>query len=598
MCGIAGVLSTEPEAKNLAPALAGMHRAIAHRGPDDQGAWTSSDCRATFAHTRLSIIDLSPAGHQPMSTPDGRYTITFNGEIYNFLELRRELEERGARFATRSDTEVILQAYAVKGPACFADLRGMFALAIWDATERTAIVARDRFGIKPFYYHAGARRLVFASEVKALIASGLVSRHVDADAMYGYFRSGTVPEPGTLLRDVRCLEAGHVGTWRDGSFSSRPYWTLRFGATPAGGDAAAVTRAALLDSVSHHFVSDTPVGLFLSGGIDSTAIAALAAASGQRDLHTFSIAFPGMPDDEGALARRTAAHFGTTHAEWAIDAATGKALFERFLTVADQPSIDGLNVYAVAKFARERGLKVVLSGLGGDELFGGYKSFDAVPALAAWRRRLDYAGPLAPMVGRALERFAPQPRARRLGDWLNQPPGLAAAYETFRGIFTRAEAKTLVERYAGETPSASPAPPAPVDPTDRDAVSRLEMTRYMKNQPLRDADTMSMAWGLELRVPFLDGPLVDTLTDLPASERLRPGKRLLLEAVPEIPEWITSQPKRGFLFPIDRWLDGEWRDTFDEVSRRSPVAAGTWYRAWCVFMLDRWLDRLQRSTHA
>jgi asparagine synthase (glutamine-hydrolysing) len=529
-----------------------------------------------------------------MTTPDGRFTITFNGEIYNFAELRKDLEQRGARFSTRSDTEVILQAYAAGGPACFANLRGMFALAIWDAAERTAIVARDRFGIKPFYFHASSGRLVFASEVKALTASGLVPHQFDPDAMYGYFRTGSVPEPRTLLRDVRCLEAGHYATWKNGSLTSQPYWTLRFGADPVR-DAATLTRTALLDSVSHHFVSDTPVGLFLSGGLDSTALAALSTLSGQRDLRTFSIAFPGVPDDEGELARRTAAHFKTTHAEWAIDATAARSLFAGFLAAADQPTIDGLNVYAVSKFARESGLKVVLSGLGGDELFGGYKSFTAVPELVEWRKVLRLATPLCRVAGRALDELAPSPRAKRVGDWLDQPPSLTAAYEMFRGIFTRREARTLVEHYAGDAPAASPAPAtSPADATPRDAVSRLELTRYMKNQLLRDADTMSMAWGLELRVPFLDGPLVDAVTALPARTRLRPGKRLLLDAVPEIPTWIRTQPKRGFLFPMQQWMDGEWRDLFDDVSRRSPVTTATWYRAWCLFMLDRWRDRLER----
>jgi asparagine synthase (glutamine-hydrolysing) len=440
-------------------------------------------------------------------------------------------------------------------------------------------------------YHLNADRLTFASEVRALLASGLVPKAIDPDGLYGYFRTGTVPEPRTLVKDVCCLAAGHYAVWKDGVLTPRRYWDLRFAESgTAAADYVATARAAMLDSVAHHFVSDRPVGIFLSGGVDSTALVALATRIGQRDLHTFSLAFPGLPNDESAIARRTAAHFGTTHAEWAVDAGTGRQLFNDFLAAADQPSIDGLNTFAVSKFASQRGMKVVLSGLGGDELFAGYRSFDEVPAMSAWNARLSHTGPLRVAAGRALERHASDPRWRRVGDLLQQDPSLANAYAAFRGVFTRSEAARLVEAYAGAAPSAAgeERDRSADDPSPRDAISRLEMTRYMRNQPLRDSDTMSMAWGLELRVPFLDGPLVDTLAGIPAGVRLQPRKRLLLQAVPEVPEWVASQPKRGFMFPFQEWLTGEWRDLFAPIDRTCPVPTETWYRKWCVFVFDRW----------
>jgi asparagine synthase (glutamine-hydrolysing) len=598
MCGIAGVLTATGEAPRFAPSLDAMRVALRHRGPDDEGAWCAASGSAAFVHTRLAILDLTAAGHQPMSSADGRLTITFNGEILNFRELRRSLEQRGATFQTRSDTEVVLRAYEADGPGCVEQFRGMFAFALWDAREHTCLMARDRFGIKPLYYHADAARLVFASEVRALVASGLVPRELNPDSAYEYFRTGTVPEPDTLLRGVSCLGAGQYATWRDGALTTRTYWSLRFEArTPAYPAAVAQTRSALLDSIDHHFVSDTPVGIFLSGGVDSSALVALAATSGQRDVRTFALTFPGSPFDEGAAARRTAAHFGTCHSEWAMDGRTAQDLFTQCLEASDQPSIDGLNTFAVSKFARDSGIKVVLSGLGGDELFGGYKSFEQVPRMASWNRGLSYTGPLRTTVGKGLERMAWSPRWRRVGDLLSQPPALSAAYATFRGIYTRAEARTLAERYTGARPSVAPATDenAGHDPTDQDAMSRLELTRYMRNQPLRDSDTMSMAWGLELRVPFLDPVVVSTLSGIPAAQRLRPHKRLLLDAVPEIPDWVANQPKRGFMFPFQQWLDGEWRDIFAEIDRTSPVPTETWYRKWCVFVLDRWIDGLNRS---
>ena len=595
MCGIAGVLTTGAASPLLDTSVETMRRAVKHRGPDDDGMWRSPDGHAIFAHTRLAILDLTAAGHQPMSTPDGRYTISFNGEILNFLELRRSLEQRGIRFHTRCDTEVILRAYETDGPACIASLRGMFAFALWDERERTCLLARDRFGIKPLYFHDAGGRLTFASEVKALMASGLVPSKLDPDGLFGYFLTGTVPEPCTLVRDVKCLEAGTYAIWKNGALTSHKYWELSFDDTPDDGDPVVRARAALLDSVEHHFISDAPVGVFLSGGLDSTALVALASKNRQRDLHTFSLAFPGWVDDEGGIAKRTAAHFGTRHTEWPIDAMTAMELFRGFLRASDQPTIDGLNTFAISKLAREHGMKVVLSGLGGDELFAGYKSFDDVPRLSALNRGLSYTGPLRTAVGEGLQRIAGDPRWRRLGDVLTQPPDLANAYTTFRGIFTRAEAEALVRSYVPDVPRRLCHPDddtAGSDPTPRDAISRLELTRYMRNQPLRDSDTMSMAWGLELRVPFLDGPLVDALSRIPASVRLQPGKRFLLQAVPEVPDWVTSQPKRGFMFPFERWLGDEWRDTFAAVERNSPVPAETWYRKWCLFMMRQWADNL------
>ncbi|MEO8681467.1 MAG: asparagine synthase (glutamine-hydrolyzing) [Vicinamibacterales bacterium] len=595
MCGIAGVLTTDAGRLDLRPELDAMQRALRHRGPDDAGQWQSPGGLAGFAHTRLSIIDLGPGARQPMRSPDHRFAVVFNGEIYNFRELRRTLEQQGAAFRSGSDTEVILRAYEAYGEACVERFRGMFAFALWDEQEQTCLLARDRFGIKPLYYHADGGPLVFASEVRALLASPLVPRDLDARAVYQYFRTGSVPEPRTLLRKVRCLEAGHVGLWRLGRLQTKKYWSLQFAPAPVPvAEAVASTRAALLDSVEHHFVSDVPVGIFLSGGIDSTALLALARATGRTNVHTFSMSLPGSANDEGLTARRTAAHFGSRHEEYPVDAASGKSLFASFLRAADQPSIDGLNTFAVAGFARERGLKVALSGIGADEIFGGYRSFQDVPRLARWDGWLSGSGPARRHLGRLLERAAIGPRWRRIGDMLGQQPGLTTAYDTFRGIFTRAEARALAARYAGNADEDADDghDDGPPDLAPEDTVSRLELTRYVRNQLLRESDVMSMAWGLEVRTPFLDRGLIDAVSVMPAAVRLRPGKQLLLDAVPEIPAWVVQQPKRCFQFPFDQWLDGEWRDVFAQVERGCPVPTDTWYRKWSVFMLERWVERV------
>jgi len=590
MCGIAGVLSHDGGLQAAAP-LAAMQRAMAHRGPDGHGSWASPDGHASLGHARLAVLDLSSAGQQPMTVDGGRLAITFNGAIYNFRELRHRFEQRGMAFATGSDTEVILRAYDVYGDACVDHLRGMFAFALWDEQSRRCLLARDRLGIKPLYYALSPRRLVFGSETRTVVASGLVPPDLDAQAAFDYFRTGSVAEPRTLHAAVRCLAPGHVAVWQDGQFTVRRYWQLQFDEATAGDDGVAATRAVLIDAVQHHFVSDVPVGVFLSGGIDSTALLALAAKAGHPNLQAFTMALPGTPGDESGLAARTARHYGVPHAVHNVNAEGAHQLLQDTMRAMDQPSIDGMNTLAIAQFARRQGMKVMLSGLGADELFGGYPSWRGVPRLASWHRRLAAVGPVQAMAARVLAR-ASDPRSRRLGDLLASRPGFTAAYQAYRGIFTRTEARQLTQHYVGSVPAADQdASESKDDASPGDTVSRLEFTRYLRNQLLRDSDVMSMACGVELRLPYLDPLVVDTVTRIGTPKRLAPGKALLIKAVPEIPSWVVDQPKRGFMFPIDNWLQGAWRGTFTAVERRCPVPTQTWYRKWCVYALEEWMTR-------
>jgi len=593
MCGIAGYVRRET-GPDLRAAVAVMHRAIDHRGPDDRGAWQSPTGRAVYVHTRLSILDPSPAGHQPMSIDEGRYTITYNGEIYNFAALRESLIAAGVTFRSHTDTEVLLRLYQSEGPSFVKRLRGMFAFAIWDERERTCFLARDPFGIKPLFYHEANGVLSFASEVRALLESGLVPATLNAQALYEYFRSGSVPQPLTLIRGVRALEPGHHLTWRDGRGTLRRYWQVEFPDVAGGDDPAGLTRAALIDSVKHHFVSDVPVGIFLSGGMDSTAIVALSRATQAGEIRTFSLTFPGSALDEGPEARRTADLFGTTHHEWAVDARSARALFTDFLAAADQPSIDGFNTFTVSRLAHLHDTKVVLSGLGGDEMFGGYPSFRGVPRLARLGRQVRLGGGLATAAVWAAGEIGGA-RLRRITDLISDAPSLQRAYEVFRGIYTSREALTLTEHYVGgrEAVVEQIGGGAHGDPTPEDTVSRLELTRYLRNQLLRDTDMMSMAWGVELRVPFLDSQLFDTLARVPARQRLAAGKALLLRAVPEIPSWVANRPKRGFLFPIQQWIEGEWAADFAHLDRRPLVKTETWYRKWSVLAFEDWSRRLE-----
>ena len=589
MCGIAGIMCSG-SGGDMRVSLARMHAAIGHRGPDDRGAWQSRHGDAGFVHTRLSVIDPSPAGHQPMPLGD-RFTIVYNGEIYNFAELRSALVASGVTFRSNSDTEVILRLYEAHGPACVERLRGMFAFAIWDEHERACFIARDRFGIKPVYYRDFGGVLTFASEVRALLAGG-VAADVDATAAYHYFRSGSVPEPLTLIRGVRALEAGHHMTWRDGSVTIRKYWEVCFPDSGPADDAAAITREALIDSVRHHFVSDVPVGVFLSGGMDSTAIVALASDRRGSGLHTFSLAFPGSDLDEGDQARRIAAHFKTDHHEWAVDGATAAALFEEFLAAADQPSIDGFNTFIAARLARRHDTKVVLSGLGGDELFGGYPSFRDVPRLARLGHLARLGGPLSTAAVRVAGELGGS-RLRRLNDLISSPIDLANTYAVFRGIYSSEEASALTTHYVGRhVANGEEASSHISDPTPEDSISRLELTRYMRNQLLRDADVLSMASGVELRLPFIDSALFDAVSRVPAQQRLERGKALLYRAVPEIPDWVARRPKRGFTLPFEQWLARDWAQPLTHIDAPPTVTIDTWYRRWAVLAFERWLKRL------
>ena len=593
MCGIAGILSPGPAPAEGRRALRSMQARLRHRGPDGEGEWVSPCGAAAFAHTRLAVFDRSKAGHQPMTIEDGRYAITYNGAIYNFAEIRQALARAGVGFTTNSDTEVILRLYQREGAAGMSRLRGMFAFALWDAAARTCLLARDRFGIKPLYYALDGGRLIFASEVRAVLASDLVSRDLDPAGLYGLFRTGSVPEPTTIVRAIRAVPAAHVVQWHEGRISAQRYWQLRFTADVEG-DATALVRQRLADSVEHHFAGDAPAGLLLSGGVDSSALLALARAGGRRGIKTFSLALPSLPVDEGPAARRTARRFDAVHHECAMDAASARTAFTRYCTAIDQPTADGLNSYVMTQFARQHGVTVLLSGIGGDELFGGYPTFRGVPRLAAWHRRFDWTGALAARVGRLAEAAAPEARSRRLADMLTRPPSLDNAYQAYRGFFTHVESTALATHYAGGSagPFELPADDAPADADAGDTVSRLELSRYVRHQLLRDADVMGMAWGVEIRTPFLDPLLVDAVSRVPATARLAPRKALLTAAVPELPGWVDPRIKRGFHLPFERWIDGEWQDVFASVSS-CPVATDTWYRKWLVHSVESWMLKNQ-----
>ena len=597
MCGISGLLSVSPW-PNLDKITQNLQSALTHRGPDDQGVYINGDRHVALTHTRLSILDLTSAGHQPMAIDGDRYWITFNGEIYNFLELRNKLEAQGERFSSHTDTEVILRLYRQKGKDCVQDLQGMFAFAIWDDHQKTCFLARDPLGIKPLFYSQRGSQLIFASELKAILASQLISPQLNPTALYEYFSTGSVPEPLTLINNIYQLSPGHYLEWHNGETSLSQYWQIDF--TPDNKidalDAKNIVRESLLKSVQSHFLSDVPVGIFLSGGIDSTAILALARQTQIANISTYSIAFEETEFDEGNLAKKTAQHFETDHYETVITAESAKILFGQYLKSLDQPSIDGLNTFSVSKLAAEDNKKVVLSGLGGDEIFAGYSSFETIPKMLQYRNRLKTLEPLLKKAILGASSITGNPKLKRLEDFFSVNATTTAAYQSMRGIFARREAMELVKLYCpnfNEFDNSSHIKISHLSkfPSIEDEVSYLELSRYMRNQLLRDSDVMSMHFGLELRVPFVDKLFLEAIFKIPSQCRLNFGKKLLIESVPELPDWVINRPKQSFSFPFQQWIDKDWLQNslhIKEVPKQ--ISLTTWYIKWLIIVLNYWLQ--------
>jgi len=559
MCGINGILRLSETAPPLdRDELLRTRDAMTSRGPDGAGLWMSDDGRAALASRRLAILDLSAAGAQPMGFEDGRFQAVLNGEIYNFRELRHELEAEG-RFRSRSDTEVVLALYARHGAAMLSRLRGMYGLAIWDDREKALLLARDPLGIKPLYLSAEGGCLRFASQVKALERGGAVSREVDPAGLAGFLLWGSVPEPLTIRRAVRALPAGHHLLVRDGKISPpEPHGPGRVEPLEP--------TAAVEDSVRAHLVSDVPIAIFLSAGLDSSLIAALACRHLPEPPATFTLRFEdlqGTAFDEAPLAAEVAKRLGTRHVERWLGREELADLWAGALAAMDQPSIDGFNTWTVSRAAHEAGLKVVLSGLGGDEIFGSYPSFTAVPRLARSARRAARIPGLA-AVWPALTRWA-SPSRPKLPGLLRHGRTIPGAYFLRRGLFLPEELPGLIGRdlaaegLQGYDPVADAARAlAAGNGHAADgwrAVHEMETARYMRNQLLRDSDWASMAWSVELRVPLVDAWLRERLAASGFEPAKSEGKAALVRrAAPELPEALWTRPKSGFYIPVAEWM--------------------------------------------
>jgi asparagine synthase (glutamine-hydrolysing) len=637
MCGICGAIGIESKEAGEA-VVRRMLRAIIHRGPDEEGLLVAP--RLAAGTRRLSIIDLL-GGSQPVWNEAGTLAVFFNGEIYNFLALRAELEADGHQFRTKSDTEVIVHAYEAWGEDCVRRLRGMFAFAVVEMPQGRSglparvFIARDRLGIKPLYYAITDGVLLFASEVRALLASDYLAANLSAEALSAFLLFGSVSEPMTLVEGVASLPPGHCmtisATDKISTVEPRAYWDIGAelaNAARASRDAAMPpatrVRSLLDEAVRSHLVADVPVGVFLSSGLDSTAIAALASRA-QKGIHTFTVAFPDTEFSEAYIARSTAKRLGTDHCELTLSDEEMVARLEEAIAAFDQPSMDGINTYFVSWAARQAGLKVALSGLGSDELFGGYSSFRdtaRVSRLAAMARFVPK--PLRAFIAnRAMDsnalRMSPAGSRKAFAAWLD-PGSLPHPYFFTRALFTTQTTASWLQEDGNvwrETTWGRWLLHATGQTRSMDsftAISWLELRSYLVNTLLRDTDALSMRHSLEVRVPFLDSALVEYVLSLPESAKSdrRQPKALLIQALGDLlPPEVAAQPKRTFTFPWENWLRGplgkrvaaglsDWSPAL-QARLDGKLARGvwdnflagrtTWSRPWSLYVLNEWVKR-------
>jgi asparagine synthase (glutamine-hydrolysing) len=641
MCGIAGILGRLDDANRAA--LRRMNDAMAHRGPDAQAAWESgpdaSGWGALLAHRRLAILDLSPAGVQPMVDPVTGQTIVFNGEIYNYVELRERLRAAGQRFDSSGDTAVMLRALSLHGHEALRWLRGMFAFGLWDPAARRLLLARDPLGIKPLYIARPTRRdagwsLAFASELRALLASGLLGTpRLDPRAVASVAWNGFVVGPHTAVEGVDLLPVGHAVTVdaRGTQVRAEDFWPIP--ASPPGPPIGEEELGqALEECVRLHLASDVPLAVFLSGGIDSSAVANLAQRAAKTPIHTFTLAFEEQELNEGPAARRIAQAIGTQHQEVVLTEDHFVRHLEPALDSIDQPTFDGVNSYFMSHAIRSAGFTVALAGTGGDELFGGYGSYRDLPILRRWARRLRWA-PRALLVAAATAATAPlrrsggaippQTRWAKLPEMIGRRDDLQALYQLayalflprFQGALLRTDvAGALIDglpremslRLAREISGRSPL----------SAIAVLEQRLFLGERLLRDNDVASMAPSLEQRVPLVDQVLHQAVDRLPDALRFDPvGRKAILRRIGlrGLDPALFDRPKSGFVLPYDRWIRRGLRNAMDQVLRDPAAsrAAGLapepvqrlweaflagapgvyWSRVWALYVHIRWCHR-------
>lgn len=628
MCGIFGIVAQNAPIPD--GVLDRATNSLAHRGPDDTGTILLRDgaTEIGLGNRRLAILDLSPLAHQPMHDAETGNWMVYNGELYNFRDVRLELEQAGDHFVSQSDTEVLLRAYARWGRDCVSKFRGMFAFAIWDALHRSLFLARDPMGIKPLYFAQTNQYFLFASEVRTLLGTGLIPRKVDPSGLVNFLTFGSAYDPLTLIDGIHALPAANTLTWRDGKFRQSSYWDLideeqngkKIFTREEERQVTRQLQPLLEESVRLQLVSDVPVGVFLSGGIDSSALVSILSRGGVRPS-TFSIVFREAEFSEAEYSRLIASRFHTDHHEINVSQGDILSSIPDALAAMDLPTMDGVNTFFVSREARRAGVKVALSGLGGDEVFAGYSSFRDVPRIERFTRFWNsfpqiFRSPLSSV----FSAVAPaSDQNRKLLSLARSNGRIIHPYFLSRMLFTPEQRDLLfpgneqVAALASESLASAARHASTLDPVNR--VSYLESRCYMLNTLLRDADFMSMSQGLEVRVPLIDHQLAKTVLGFPGAWKLnRTPKRLLVESLAgSLPKEVVYRRKRGFTLPFDHWMRQELRPEIDDVLNVKRIKTGplgalldgsevsrvwvdflggklSWSRPWALYVLQRWCE--------
>ncbi|MBI2099184.1 asparagine synthase (glutamine-hydrolyzing) [Candidatus Uhrbacteria bacterium] len=569
MCGISG-FNFQDEEK-----LKAMIAIQNHRGPDDAGTFSAPGI--SLGHNRLSIIDLSPLGHQPMSYANGRYTITFNGEIYNFQELKEELEKKGHSFKSKSDTEALLAAYAEWGKESIKKLNGIFAFAVWDKERNELFLARDHLGVKPLYYYWDGKKFIFASEIKAILRHN-VPREIDLDSLNVYFRFLYVPAPKTIWKNIFKLPAGNFAVLKNGDLKTAPYWELKSGKELGRGEAQEQILALFRDAVKRQLISDRPLGVFLSGGIDSTAVLGAMAEIIPGKIKTFSVGFDIDIQEERYnadfyLAERIAKHFGTDHYSLKISANGTRDCFEKVIYHMDEPVSNHIQpaTYLLSQFAKKK-VDVVLGGDGGDELFGGYDRY-------YYNSVIDKIGSLpAPLLNPMLLSFLGNITGRTTFlEKVQAKQGL----DRFFSFMAQKEEKVgkFLKKDVSRPEAAARAFAPYFENIEKDFTNQMMMAdvkTWLTDESLIRSDKLSMAFALEERVPILDYRLAELAFSIPSKYKLESrilGKKIFRQAIGGlIPDFVAKEKKRGFFSPAAKWIRGELYQFAGEILSPSYTA--------------------------
>ena len=625
MCGINGILGIADSglAKQKVQA---MNIAMKHRGPDDEGFFVNGD--VALGHRRLSIIDLSAAGHQPMQSFDGRFQIVYNGELYNFKELKFELQrvvsgskEQAYFFQTNTDTEVIIAAYARWGEDCVNHFNGMFAFAIWDTLKKELFIARDRLGIKPLYYIYTNNVLAFSSEMRSLMASDLIPKQLDENGLVDFLRYQTVHAPNTIVKGVKMLMPGHYMKSTNGKITIHSYWNLKKNISRASDgksytDVCKDVNNLLTKAVERRLIADVPFGAFLSGGIDSSAIVGLMSKVSTEKVKTFSVTFDESEFSESKYAQLIAKKFNTDHHEIILKPKDFLTELPNALKAMDHPSGDGPNTYIVSKATKEAGITMALSGLGGDELFAGYDVFKRSLELnkKAWLNGVPKF--MRGAGGSVLTKMKPGVATDKIAEFLKQD---AINFKTFyplsRQVLLDKEIASILNKKELSSNSVSEIIQTAGLLDIQSKISQTsiaEISTYMQNVLLGDADQMSMAHALEIRVPFIDYTLVEYVLGVPDKYKSTSSpKKLLVDSLGDLlPPEIVNRPKMGFTFPWKEWMRNEMktfceqkmislskRSNFNEqgvmnlwISFLADNPKVTWSRVWYLVVLENWLQ--------